>query len=251
MTEPAYEPPLTFISYAWTSERHMERVLELRNRLRRDGVDALIDQMNLQPGEDAIHFMERIATDPNLKKVIAVCDKKYAERVDAREKGSGIEGTIMSTEVYKQIGEGPRKYVAVVFETNAKGDGYVPTMFASKLYIDMSTDDLLNQNYLRLLRFLTDRPEPEVPIGKPPAVLFETHPASAEALAKGMLVRLAVEQRRGIITPWKEFVTAVVNPLRAFTSPIKNRRLDVQDALQQLENTRGSRDALAETIHRE
>lgn len=243
-----HEPPMAFFSYAWTTEAHKARVLALVNRLRHDGVNALIDQVNLRDGEDTIQFMERIATDPRLRKVVAVCDKNYAEKVDARKGGSGTEGTIMSPEVYKQIGEGPNKYVAVVFEVSEHDEAYVPTMFATRLYIDMSTDDKLEQNYLRLLRFLYDRPEPEVPVGKPPAVLFETHPVSVAALAKGMLVRSAVERNRGVTTPWKEFVETVIDPLRAFTAPWKGQNWDVQSALDQLKTTRGPRDALADTV---
>lgn len=239
---------MAFFSYAWTTEAHKARVLALVNRLRHDGVNALIDQVNLHDGEDIIHFMERIATDPQLKKVVAVCDRNYAQKVDARTGGSGTEGTIMSPEVYAQIGDGPRKYVAVAFEVDNHGKAYVPTMFATRLYIDMSTDDLLAQNYPRLLRFLWDRPEPEVPIGTPPAFLFETHPASVAAQAKGMLVRSAVERGRGVTTPWKEFIAAVVAPLQAFTAPWDDRQWDVHQALAQLETMRGPRDALAETV---
>ena len=40
----APEPPKVFISYSHDSTEHAERVLELSNRLRRDGVDCMIDQ---------------------------------------------------------------------------------------------------------------------------------------------------------------------------------------------------------------
>jgi TIR domain len=239
---------MAFFSYAWTTEAHKARVLNLVKRLRGDGVNALIDQVDLRDGEDIVHFMERIATDPKLNKVVAVCDRNYAEKVDARTGGSGTEGTIMSPEVYGQIGEGPNKYVAVVFEVDALRRGYVPTMFATRLYIDMSTDDLLEQHYLRLLRFLFDRPEPPTPLGKPPAILFEDHPASVASLAKGLLVRAAVERGRGVMTPWQEFTEVVVDALRAFTAPMSDRQWDIQKAVRQLDATTGSRDALAETV---
>ena len=135
-----------------------------------------------------------------------------------------------------------------MFETDDEGKAFVPTMFSTRLYIDMSTDDLLAQNYLRLLRFLFDRPEPEVPIGKPPAVLFETNPSSVAALSKGLLVQSAVERGRGMLTPWEEFAETILDPLRAFTAPWKGQNWDVGDALTQLETTRGPRDALVETV---
>ncbi|MBZ9714909.1 toll/interleukin-1 receptor domain-containing protein [Deinococcus multiflagellatus] len=240
--------PKAFFSYAWTSEAHKARVKALVDRLRVDGVDAMLDQTHLRDGDDLYHFMERIASDPLLKKVVAVCDQRYQVKVDGREGGSGTEGSIMSPEVYAQIGEGPNKYVAVVFETDDRGRGYVPAMFASRLHIDMSTDELLDRNYDRLLRFLHDRPEPPVPIGTPPAFLFEDDPGDVQIHAKARLVRQAVERGRGVLTPWAEFRDAVLAVFDRFHSPSSNGHYDAQIAAQQLTLTLPARDALVDVV---
>lgn len=243
------EPPVTFFSYAWTTEAHKARVRALANRLRTDAVDVILDQTHLQPGDDTFHFMEQIANRADLKKVVVICDAAYKRKVDNREGGSGTEGSIMSPEVYRQFGEGPNKYVAVAFETDEQGGGFVPTMFATRLYIDMSTDTLMDQNYEQLLRFLWDRPEPPVPLGAPPAYLFDADPTDAIVHSKARSVSMAVERDRSIVTPWQDFVDAVLNVFDRFTLPlIESQRYDAAEATRQLEWTVPARDALTETV---
>ncbi len=50
--------PRVFISYSHDSQQHKKWVLDLATRLRNSGVDAIIDQWELQPGADIPHFME-------------------------------------------------------------------------------------------------------------------------------------------------------------------------------------------------
>jgi hypothetical protein len=49
MTDAA--PPRVFISYSHDSPEHQDQVLELADRLRADGVDAIIDQYVQSPPE--------------------------------------------------------------------------------------------------------------------------------------------------------------------------------------------------------
>lgn len=47
--------PKVFISYSHDSQEHKKWVLEFATRLRNSGVDAILDQWELQPGDD-IHI---------------------------------------------------------------------------------------------------------------------------------------------------------------------------------------------------
>ncbi|MFC6662546.1 toll/interleukin-1 receptor domain-containing protein [Deinococcus multiflagellatus] len=86
MTTPAAETPVkTFISYAWTSESHKARVRALADRLRLKGIDVILDQYHLRDGEDANAFMELVATQGPVKKVVVICDPKYVQRMNARQ----------------------------------------------------------------------------------------------------------------------------------------------------------------------
>jgi hypothetical protein len=56
-------------------------VLKLASDLRKNGVDAVLDQWDLSPGEDIAVFMERGLK--NAARVVVVCSKKYVERANA------------------------------------------------------------------------------------------------------------------------------------------------------------------------
>ena len=55
--------PSVFISYSWTSQDHMEWVLQLASDLRANGSAAILDKWQLKEGQDAHAFMERMVTD--------------------------------------------------------------------------------------------------------------------------------------------------------------------------------------------
>ena len=93
----------TFISYSWTTPEHEEWVLHLATQLVESGVDVILDKWHLREGNDSYTFMEKMVTDPNVKKVMMICDKAYAEKADKKESGVGIETQIISSEVYGQV----------------------------------------------------------------------------------------------------------------------------------------------------
>jgi hypothetical protein len=169
----SYVAPKVFISYSWTSDEYAERVKELAAKLRSDGVDVILDRWRLKPGQDKYAFMEQMVTDPGIKKVVVMCDKRYADRADRREGGVGTESTIISQEVYNQVGQ--EKFIPVVTERSPDGEIYLPAFIKSRIYIDLSDPNLFERGYEDLLRTLTGRPaSEEPPLGKPPAYLFET-----------------------------------------------------------------------------
>jgi hypothetical protein len=72
--------PKAFISYSWSSQEHQQWVLDLAPQLRESGVDVTIDKWDLREGHDAIQFMQKMVTDKEIKKVIMVLDRTYAEK---------------------------------------------------------------------------------------------------------------------------------------------------------------------------
>ena len=80
-----------FISYSWSSPEHKTWVRGLANRLMEDGVYVILDDWDLKPGHDPIHFMEQSITDPQVTKVLIVCDRVYKEKADGRAGGVGPE----------------------------------------------------------------------------------------------------------------------------------------------------------------
>ena len=88
--------PKLFISYSWSNPEHEQWVIALAIELRESGVDVILDKWDLKEGHDAILFMEKMVTDPEIKKVVMVCDRIYAEKADDRSGGVGTETQIIS-----------------------------------------------------------------------------------------------------------------------------------------------------------
>lgn len=161
-----------FISYSWSSPEHEQWVLNLATELVEAGVDVTLDKWDLKEGYDAYAFMEKMVTDPGIKKVIIVCDRIYAEKSDKRRGGAGIEAQIISPEIYEK--ENQDKFVAVLAERDADGNAYTPVYYKSRIYIDLSNEDLYSTNFEQLLRWIYDKPLFVKPkIGKKPSFLSE------------------------------------------------------------------------------
>lgn len=164
------EGPKLFVSYSWSSPDHEEWVVQLATELRESGVDAVLDKWDLKEGDDAYAFMERMVTDPEIGKVVMICDKVYAEKADARSGGAGAEAQIISSEIYKKVSQ--TKFVAVVKERDAEGKPCVPTYYKSRIYIDLSDDDVYDRNFEQLLRWIYDEPLHKKPeLGDKPSFL--------------------------------------------------------------------------------
>jgi hypothetical protein len=106
------EAPKLFISYSWSNPSHEQWVLDLASELRESGADVILDKWDLKEGYDAVAFMEKMVTDPQIKKVVIVSDESYAAKADGRAGGVGTETQIISKEVYEN--QEQDKFVAVV-----------------------------------------------------------------------------------------------------------------------------------------
>ncbi|MGB8218704.1 MAG: SEFIR domain-containing protein [Candidatus Methanoperedens sp.] len=169
------ENPKLFISYSWSSPEHENWVFDLATELREAGIDVIFDKWDLKEGHDAFAFMEKMVTDPDIKKVVIVCDRIYTEKADRRSGGVGTETQIISPEIYGK--ENQDKFVAVVAESDESGNAYLPTYYKSRIYIDLSNNDLYATNFEQLLRWAYDKPLYIKPkIGKKPLFLSETNP---------------------------------------------------------------------------
>lgn len=164
--------PKLFISYSWTNPQHEQWVIALATELRESGVDVILDKWDLKEGHDAIVFMEKMVSDPEVRKVLLVCDETYARKSDGRAGGVGTESQIISKEVYENTSQD--KFVAVVTQKDENGKPYVPTYYKSRIHIDLSEPDSYTQNFEQLLRWIFDKPlyiKPE--IGKTPSFLAD------------------------------------------------------------------------------
>jgi len=238
--------PKLFVSYSWTDGEHVQWVVDLATELRDSGVDVKLDKWDLKEGHDAVAFMEKMVTDPEIKKVAIICDEKYVAKADGRAGGVGTETQIISREVYEK--QDQEKFVAVVREKDENGKPYLPTYCKSRIYIDLSEASSYADNFERLLRWIFDKPlyvKPE--LGTKPSFLDEgghislgttalfrrcvdairNHKASADVTLGEYCAAFAENlERYRIASPEGEFDDAVIKNIEEFL-PFRNEAIQL------------------------
>lgn len=161
-----------FISYSWTTPEHEEWVMELAKRLVNDGVEVILDKWDSLEGQNLNAFMEKSVTDSTIQKVLVICDELYTKKADGYEGGVGTETVIISKEVYKDTAQ--TKFIPIIAEKGTEGQVHMPVYFGTSKYIDLSSDEVYEENYERLLRNLYGKPEHKKPkLGKAPSYLLK------------------------------------------------------------------------------
>ena len=106
--------PKAFISYSWEDEKHRVWVLELATRLRSNGVETILDQWHMAPGDQLSDFMERAVRENDY--VLIICTPRYKERANGRIGGVGYEGDIMTAEALTSRNH--RKFIPILRKGN-------------------------------------------------------------------------------------------------------------------------------------
>ena len=144
-----------FISYAWTSEEHKQWVLRLAEKLVASGVDVKLDQWELKLGHDKNFFMERMLTDPDIRKVLMIFNKDYADKANDRKGGVGTETQIISKEMYENKGQD--KFAGAILEKDEKGEPYLPNYYRSRIYLDFSNPNIFEEEFEKLRLWIRDQ----------------------------------------------------------------------------------------------
>ncbi len=150
------KPPRVFISYSHDSAAHKEWVLDFATTLRNRGVDAVLDQWDLKPGDDLPHFMETELARSDF--AIMVCTERYVEKANAGKGGVGYEKMIMTSSLLQKINS--NKVIPIVRQSSKSK---LPTFLGSKIYIDFSSDEDVEYSLDELLRTLLGAPLFEKP----------------------------------------------------------------------------------------
>ncbi len=163
-------PIRVFISYSHDSPEHVQRVLDLSNRLHSHGVDCKLDQYEVSPSEGWPAWMN--AQIQAAQFVLVVCTEVYARRVAGDEElGRGLgarwEGVIITQALYESGGRND-KFLPLIFDT---GDvRFVPTFLQPFTRYDVSQPS----GYETLYRHLTSQPR----VVKPPLGEIQVLPPS-------------------------------------------------------------------------
>ncbi len=89
------EHPKIFISYAWGSQEHDEKVIALATNLKGDGIDVIFDKWQLKEGNDTFKFMEKSVLDESITNVLILINPIYAKKANERAGGVGTETQII------------------------------------------------------------------------------------------------------------------------------------------------------------
>jgi TIR domain len=143
--------PKVFISYSHDSMQHKKWVLDLAIRLRNNGIDAILDQFELKPGDDIPHFMETHLADSD--KILMICTENYVSKTNKGEGGVGYEKMIITSNLMKRINES--KIIPIVRQNNSEN---VPTFLISKFYINFNADGDFEFSYDDLVRTIHNSP---------------------------------------------------------------------------------------------
>lgn len=163
--------PKAFLSYSHDTLEHKKWVLELATRLRNNGIESIIDQWSLGPGDDLPHFMEQNLAAAD--RVLMICTENYVKKANSGAGGVGYEKMIVTADLLQRIDS--NKVIPVIRQAGARE---VPTFLRSKLYVDFSRDDQMEAAFDDLVRNIHGAPlyvappvsnNPFVPVADTPA----------------------------------------------------------------------------------
>jgi hypothetical protein len=163
VTESA-QPPRVFISYSHDSPEHKNKVLNLSDQLRRDGIDCRLDQYEQAPPEGWPRWTEKEIRDASY--VLMICTESYYRRVRGEENpsiGHGVrwEGNAIYQDLYN-AGTVNAKFVPVLLKPGDEKHIPIPVQGVPRYHI------YAEQGYEDLYRRLTNQPSTLKPaLGKP------------------------------------------------------------------------------------
>lgn len=152
--------PKVFISYAHRDQAYEDKVLEFANRLRAEGIDAMIDQYEETPSEGWPKWMEHQIMESEF--VLILCEETYNQKLYSDKKGKGVvwEANIVYQMLYDSVAE-TNKFIAAFFDDNDQQ--YIPTPLKPYTYYNLSDEKQYERLYWRF-RGVTNSKKP--PLGE-------------------------------------------------------------------------------------
>ena len=206
--------PQVFISYSWSSEKYKQKVLDLAERMMHDGIDVKLDIWDLKEGQDKYVFMEQCVNNPEIDKVLILCDRIYAEKADGRKGGVGDETAIISSKIYGNADQ--EKFIPVIMERDEKGNGYTPAYLVSRKYYDLTGEDTEDE-YEGLLRIIYEEPSQRKPeIGKKPTWLINRIPDDLYKIKSYNSVRVKTNHGHNKVVNEQDFIDLYIESVKKF-----------------------------------
>ena len=164
MSESSKTHPVVFVSYSHDSEEHRTWVRDFSSALRDVGVDVILDQWEIGPGDDVPKFMEQSVR--RAVRVIMICTDQYVRKADDGRGGAGYEAMVVTGEVVADLGT--RKFIPIVRQEPG-GNPKLPACISTRYYVDFSQDNEFSGQLEELAMAIHEAPRFEKPkIGRNP-----------------------------------------------------------------------------------
>lgn len=164
--------------------------------MRSNGIESIIDQWSLGPGDDLPLFMEKNLESAD--RVLMICTDNYVAKANSGAGGVGYEKMIVTSDILRKIDS--NKVIPLIRQS---GTSNVPTFLRTKLYIDLSRDDQFESGFDDLIRSIHGKP------------LYEAPPVSNNPFTS---VEKTVVQRTG--DGVLEVMKIIVNDFESTSSPM-------------------------------
>jgi hypothetical protein len=151
-----------FISYSHDGPEHCDRVLNLAQQLRRDGINTELDQFHQEELKHWPRWCEEQLRPENSDFVLCVCTSEYKRRVEGRvaaDVGKGVfwEGTLIYNYLYDS--KGNQRCVPVLLSEHT-GEADIPSILDGYTRFQLTAfalEDAQSQ-YSKLYRMLSRQP---------------------------------------------------------------------------------------------
>ena len=139
------ENPKVFISYSHDTPEHKQWVSELAAKLRRNGVDAILDQWDLGLNQDLAQFME--SSIKTADRVFVICTDSYVQKANDGEDGVGYEPMIVTKKLVEDFGT--NKFIPIIRQILREEK--VPEFLKERVYVDFTNDEQFDAKFDELL----------------------------------------------------------------------------------------------------
>ena len=126
--------PTVFISYSHDTREHKQWVARLATALMAKHVQVVIDQWDLEPGDDVPKFMERAVKKAD--RVLMICTEPYVRKANDGKGGVGYEAMVVTGELVRDLGT--RKFIPIIRQGDS--EPVVPDCVGTRLWVNFSSD---------------------------------------------------------------------------------------------------------------
>ena len=123
-----------FVAYSHDSDEHKKWVADFSRELRSYGINVVLDQWDLEYGDDVTLFIESNIRDA--EKVLIICTDKYIEKTNNPQGGAGYERMIVSRELIQNASS--NKFIPIIKQSSRKE--LMPDFMGVRFYADFRDD---------------------------------------------------------------------------------------------------------------